>query len=151
MKPYSYQSCHALHDLKTTTMNISRCTSRMVRTTRDVHNITPSIPIRQRNTSRVRPFSTTRHLRDQHHKQSFNHRLRSAWNGTKIQWKPIPVGLGIAFLGGLQFYRVQAREQERLEQEDKQLDQEGRPKKRERIRPSGPWYEDQTCVINVCC
>ena len=76
-------------------------------------------------------------------------KLRTALRNTKIQWKPIPVGLGIAFLGAVQFYRVRAREKERLQQEHDDFDAEeahqesgeskGKPKRRKRIRPSGPW------------
>lgn len=58
---------------------------------------------------------------------------------TKIQWYQIPVGLGIGFLGLVQFYKVSSRERERSDIED---GQEGTrtPKKRARIRPDGPWY-----------
>ncbi len=68
---------------------------------------------------------------------------------TKIRWYPIPVGLGIGFLGLLQFYKVNEREKARREEEDEaflksvgtgeERDSEGRPKKRQRIRPTGPW------------
>ncbi len=69
---------------------------------------------------------------------------------TKIEWKPIPVALGIGFLGGVQLYRVQQREKKRKEDEDEEAriaeeergqseDSRGRPKRRKRIRPSGPW------------
>jgi phosphatidylserine decarboxylase len=74
---------------------------------------------------------------------------------TKIKWYPIPVGLGIGFLGLVQFYKVNERERLRREVE---WEDEGyvattssgresgeggpgeRPKRRERIRPSGPWF-----------
>lgn len=53
-------------------------------------------------------------------------------------WKPIPVALGIAFLGAFQLYRINKREREevrRLEPDD-----DASPtKRRQRIRPSGPW------------
>ena len=75
----------------------------------------------------------------------FSTRLRAALRDTKVQWRPIPVGLGIASVGGIQLYRVQARERRRREEEDRQ-EEEGladeskpRPKKRKRIKPSGPW------------
>jgi len=108
--------------------------------------------IRQTKSLRLRTFSSSSYRYAQPQKQSFNQRLRHAWNGTPIKWKPIPIGLGIAFLGGLQFYRVQARENARQAEEDKRSaeeggsdrDSEGRPKKRKRIRPSGPWY------VSVC-
>lgn len=59
---------------------------------------------------------------------------------TKIQWYQIPVGLGIGFLGLVQFYKVQSREQEkRRELQDGFV--EGKiPRPRPRIRPEGPWY-----------
>ena len=80
----------------------------------------------------------------------FRTRLRSALRKTKIEWRPIPVALGVGFLGGVQFYRVQQRENRRLEEEaheearlaeenDKDGELKGRPKKRKRIKPSGPW------------
>ncbi|KAI2609265.1 phosphatidylserine decarboxylase [Hypoxylon sp. NC1633] len=70
--------------------------------------------------------------------ERFGSRLRKALNNTKVQWYPIPVGLGIGFLGFVQFYKTQAREKERLEREAAEGDGV-RPKKRPRIRPDGPW------------
>jgi phosphatidylserine decarboxylase len=78
----------------------------------------------------------------QHHrKESFRSRLNEALKNTKIEWKPIPVALGVSFLGAWQFYRVQRREKhtQRELDEAQELDPSGKPKKRERIRPSGPW------------
>ncbi|OTB05211.1 hypothetical protein M426DRAFT_320025 [Hypoxylon sp. CI-4A] len=71
-------------------------------------------------------------------KERFGSRLRSALKDTKVRWYPIPVGLGIGFLGLVQFYKTQAREKERLERESSEFDG-ARPKKRARIRPDGPW------------
>ncbi|KAI0006919.1 phosphatidylserine decarboxylase [Xylariaceae sp. FL0662B] len=62
-------------------------------------------------------------------------KLRSRLRETKVQWYPIPVGLGIAFLGVVQFYKVQTRDKERLDNEDDGT----RPKRRPRVRPDGPW------------
>lgn len=60
---------------------------------------------------------------------------------TQIKWYPIPVGLGIGFLGLVQFYKVTAREKEKQrELENGEVGE--RPKKRPRVRPDGPW-----CVI----
>lgn len=84
------------------------------------------------------------------HGGPFRTRLRTALRRTKIEWKPIPVALGIGFLGGVQFYRIQQREKRRKEAEDEEAkiaeeeraqseDSRGRPKRRKRIRPSGPW------------
>ena len=80
----------------------------------------------------------------------FRTRLRTALRKTKVDWKPIPVALGIGFLGAVQFYRVRQREQRRQEEEDEQLrlreeehdteeEKKRRPKRRKRIKPSGPW------------
>ncbi|KAF5680943.1 phosphatidylserine decarboxylase [Fusarium bulbicola] len=68
----------------------------------------------------------------------FSQRLGEAMRNTKIQWYRIPVGLGIGFLGLVQFYKVSSREKERLENEDGQEGSKA-PKKRPRIRPDGPW------------
>ena len=87
------------------------------------------------------------------HSGPFGRRLRVALRDTKIQWKPIPVGLGIGFLGAFQFYRVRQAEKRQQQEEKDALDPDDidtsggedatRPKKRERIRPSGPWYIDR--------
>ncbi|KAK0511820.1 hypothetical protein JMJ35_005670 [Cladonia borealis] len=105
----------------------------------------------QRTRSSAR-FSKSARARQEQQQDSrpFGTKLRTALRNTKIQWKPIPVGLGIAFLGAVQFYRVRQRETRRQYQEDEDdLDGEGRqhdgegnkdrPRKRRRIRPSGPW------------
>ena len=65
--------------------------------------------------------------------------MNSALKRTKIEWKPIPVALGIGFLGVYQFYRIQRRQKYTQAGEDEATESHGRPKKRERIRPSGPW------------
>ena len=80
--------------------------------------------------------------------ESYGSKLGKAWRGTQIQWKPIPIGLGIGFLGFTQLYKVQQREKQRLLEEEENStrngseggpeDPEGKPKKRQRIRPSGP-------------
>src|SRR4051812_16330053 len=41
-----------------------------------------------------------------HYKDSFRTRLRKAFGETKIKWYPIPVGLGIGFLGLAQLYKI---------------------------------------------
>ncbi|RQM08155.1 hypothetical protein DH86_00000601, partial [Scytalidium sp. 3C] len=73
------------------------------------------------------------------YKESFGSRLRKALRETKIQWYQIPVGLGIGFLGLLQFYKVSEREKARIAEEAQDGEKQTRPKKRERIRPTGPW------------
>ncbi|KAK3370128.1 phosphatidylserine decarboxylase proenzyme 1 mitochondrial precursor [Podospora didyma] len=56
----------------------------------------------------------------------------------KFHWYPIPVALGVGFLGVVQFYKVYTREQEK-QQAEEDKGSESRPKKRPRIRPDGPW------------
>ncbi|KAF2816124.1 phosphatidylserine decarboxylase [Mytilinidion resinicola] len=98
-----------------------------------------------RNPAPSRTFAWTKPLleeQQQQTKESFRSRLNAALKSTKIEWKPIPIGLGIGFLGLFQFYRVQQREQ-RIQEEERSSygsgPDGGKPKKRERIRPSGPW------------
>ncbi|KAH0543253.1 hypothetical protein FGG08_002417 [Glutinoglossum americanum] len=77
----------------------------------------------------------------QRHRESFWKRLRFALRNTRIEWYPIPVGLGIGFLGFAQLYRV--RQRKAREEEERRLDrygEDGRPTKRQKIRPSGPWH-----------
>lgn len=75
----------------------------------------------------------------------FRTRLRSALRDTKVEWRPIPIGLGITFLGAAQFYRGRQREKRRKEEEEEheqsqsEAEKSGKPTKRKRIRPSGPW------------
>ncbi|KAL9056656.1 MAG: hypothetical protein Q9162_002827 [Coniocarpon cinnabarinum] len=84
-----------------------------------------------------------------HRKESFSARLRTARGKTPIVWRPIPVSLGIGFLGVWQFYRVRQQQQERSWEQERgfhtssedELQEDGtrRPRKRDRVRPSGPW------------
>ena len=76
---------------------------------------------------------------------SFGSRLRRALKDTKVEWYPIPIGLGIGFLGFTQFYRSQKRAKE-IEDDTGKYGADGndggngnKPTKRKRIRPSGPW------------
>ncbi len=83
----------------------------------------------------------------------FSSRLRDALRNTKVQWYQIPVGLGIGFLGLVQFYKVSRRERERLEHEAHDGEGDDRPRKRPRIRPDGPWCVSpaaQTRGSSVC-
>ena len=87
--------------------------------------------------SHRRTFVASRSQQNQQHhrKQSFRSRLRASLGATKIEWRPIPVGLGIAFLGGWHLYRVQAQARERAREEV-----EGeQPHKRGKAKISGPW------------
>lgn len=103
-----------------------------------VHNPARRVPGSQRS------FTTTKCRMQQHRKEGFGTRLREAL-ATKIQWYPIPVGVGVGFLGFLQFQRVRERERQRIEEEARAYEEEQalsngtRPKRRPRIRPSGPW------------
>ncbi|KAI1334776.1 phosphatidylserine decarboxylase [Xylariaceae sp. FL0016] len=92
----------------------------------------------------AKPFTATSTTSFHHssrrcqYKERFGSRVRSALKDTKVSWYPIPVGLGIGFLGFVQFYKTQAREKERLEREAN--GGEGpKPKKRPKVRPEGPW------------
>lgn len=69
----------------------------------------------------------------------FRARLRTALKQTKVEWRPIPITLGIGFLGAVQFYRVRKREQLKQAAEDEEQQELQRPAKRKRIKPSGPW------------
>ncbi len=71
----------------------------------------------------------------------FSSRLRAALRDSKIQWYPIPIALGVGFLGFVQFYKVTSREKERQKAENGEF--EPIPKKRPRVRPDGPWYRPQ--------
>jgi phosphatidylserine decarboxylase len=66
----------------------------------------------------------------------FSQRLGEALRNSKITWYQIPVGLGIGFLGLVQFYKVSSRERERQRQEDEGIIS---PKPRPKVRPDGPW------------
>ncbi|KAG6008809.1 hypothetical protein E4U21_003838 [Claviceps maximensis] len=83
----------------------------------------------------VRNFSS-----DSGRRSRFSQRLGEALRKSKITWYHIPVGLGIGFLGLVQFYKVTARE-ERKRRDDAEScgNADGRPKRRPRIRPEGPW------------
>lgn len=67
--------------------------------------------------------------------ESFTKRAGRAWRDTKIEWKPIPVALGIGFLGVWQFWRIQKREAADAD------GQTGSVPKRDRIRPSGGGWQ----------
>ncbi|KAJ6263571.1 hypothetical protein Dda_2135 [Drechslerella dactyloides] len=71
------------------------------------------------------------------HQKSFFERLRTAWNDTPIKWYPIPVGLGITFLGFKHYLDVMERERQIAEDERQSMD----PKdpRRRKVRPTGPW------------
>ena len=68
-------------------------------------------------------------------KENFTSRAGKAWRDTKIEWKPIPIVLGVAFLGAFQLYRIQRREAADAESEV------GKIPRRERVRPSGGGWQ----------
>jgi phosphatidylserine decarboxylase len=98
----------------------------------------------RRQLLQTRGFRSSRCLRrqEQGHKseEPFNQRLGTAWRKTKIEWKPIPIGLGIGFLGLLTFWR--ARSREAVQGGGPDADGKRVPK-RERIRPSGGGWQVQ--------
>ena len=106
------------------------------------------------HSSRLFSSSAKLYRQQPNYNESFGTRLRKALAETKIKWYPIPVGLGIGFIGLAQLYRVNEREKARREEEweddgyvrstgtngnSSDADSEGRPKRRQRIRPTGPW------------
>ncbi|WEW54707.1 phosphatidylserine decarboxylase 1 [Emydomyces testavorans] len=103
------------------------------------HNHVKGYPYSQRQ------FSSSRYWQresDQEHgapkaDQSFWSKLRSALSNTKVEWYSIPVGLGIAYLGLVQFYKTQKAEKERQLRESTEEHEE--IPRRKRIRPTGPW------------
>ncbi len=105
-----------------------------------------SVPYSRNFTSSPRHYA--RQDQNQNGRGSFRSRLRTAWGSTRVQWYPIPVGLGIGFLGFAQLFRVRQREKTRQVEEKQQglvagesggVDEDGKPKRRKRVRPSGPW------------
>lgn len=93
-----------------------------------------------RNQIQKRTFSRTRLLRAEQkgpQDEPFGTRLGKAWRNTKIVWKPIPIGLGIAFLGFWQFLRIRSRESVK----EGEADSEKPVPKRQRIRPSGGGWQ----------
>lgn len=83
------------------------------------------------------------HRRSNQQNESSRTRLGPALGSKRIEWYWIPASAGIAFLGGVQFYKVYSREEAKKELDDS--DDGRRPRKRDRVRPSGPW-----CVCNRC-
>lgn len=114
--------------------------------TSHVHPHTATHPLFSSRPCRKFTTSASRYEQQYHRKESFSSRLRAALGQTQIKWYPIPVGLGIGFLGFTQLYKAQQREKARLEEERLEAEggggeqEPGKPKKRKRIRPSGPWY-----------
>lgn len=89
----------------------------------------------QRRSFTSSPRAYRQRVPSQGEKESFTSRAGKAWRNTRIEWKPIPIALGIAFLGAFQLYRIRRREAT-----DADLDV-GQIPRRERIRPSGGGWQ----------
>ena len=122
---------------------------------RQIPNFTQSKRVCRASNPRFFSSSGKLYRQQSGYKDSFGTRLRKALGETKIKWYPIPVGVGIGFLGLGQLYRVNEREKARRREEEWEDDgyvkisgsgedekdgQRGRPRRRERIRPTGPWF-----------
>jgi hypothetical protein len=109
----------------------------------------PSIPHRRINfsiSSRARSQQQQQQQQHNHHRsQSYGSRLKYAFNNAKVEWYTIPAALGIGCLGVMQFYKISRREAARTQEDDRAStyangdDEDPKPKKRPKIRPSGPW------------
>ncbi|KAG0266272.1 phosphatidylserine decarboxylase 1 [Actinomortierella ambigua] len=70
-----------------------------------------------------RSFQSSSKTYSQQHQQqtgqqepsSYFGRIRKAWKETPIKWKPIPIGLGLAFIAFLQYNKIMRREAERYQ------------------------------------
>ncbi|KAL2211903.1 phosphatidylserine decarboxylase [Sarocladium strictum] len=108
-------------DLSRSTRVCSRCTPSHLQPTRRAPNS-------------IRSFASNSGKRPR-----FSQRLGEALRNSKVQWYPIPVGLGIGFLGLVQFYKVSSRESEKQRQLENGEFEEGTPVKRPRVKLEGPW------------
>lgn len=141
------------------------CTPRVLRLRCPSGKVLPSpLPVYpgwicRHSVSSPRSFTSSagrQEYQQQYGRGSFGSRLRTAWRNTKIEWYPIPVGLGIGFLGFAQLYRVRQREKAREAEEENERalsapgdsGEGGKPKKRRKIRPSGPWYANSDRLIH---
>nr|POF23956.1 phosphatidylserine decarboxylase proenzyme 1, mitochondrial [Quercus suber] len=95
---------------------------------------------------RFRTFHHYLHARKEPTSSQSHQSSSDGKSSSSSYWQPIPIALGVAFLGAFQFYRINVRERRRREEElwrsqDPDAEDEGplHPKKRPRIRPSGPW------------
>ncbi|KFA64705.1 hypothetical protein S40285_05269 [Stachybotrys chlorohalonatus IBT 40285] len=117
------------------------------RTLPSVHGRCSGCMLRQATNLAVKPryraqqaANSTRYFSSSSGKRPrFSQRLGEALRNSKITWYHIPVGVGIGFLGLVQFYRVTAREAEKQRELEEIPDGTRTPKRRPRIRPDGPW------------
>lgn len=134
----------AIQAYSVSTMAVTRLHRPLSRLLRPPHQLIAQQQCRTLAASPIR-------LRPQNRKEKFGTRLGTALRGTRIEWYWIPATAGIAFLGGVQFYRVYTREQAAKEEEDRastysdseeweEQEPGKKPKRRKRIRPSGPWH-----------
>ena len=112
--------------------------------TEALHRQAPRSPAQtlQRQLLQKRTFVWTHRLREapkQHEQKRSGQTAGEAWRNTKVQWKPIPIGLGIAFLGAFQLWRIRRREGS-AEESNQQTDGK-RPPRRPRIYPDGGGWQ----------
>lgn len=94
----------------------------------------------QRQSIQRRTFCQSRPLHAKGRpEEAFGKRLGKAWRNTKIEWKPIPIALGVGFLGFFQFYRTRARDSV----QESETDSEKPVAKRQRIYPTGGGWQVQ--------
>lgn len=91
-------------------------------------------------TVRRGPSSTRSFASNSGKRPRFSQRLGDALRNSRIQWYQIPVGLGIGFLGLVQFYKVSSREREKQRQTENGEFEAATPTKRPRVKLEGPWY-----------
>ncbi|KAI9834025.1 MAG: phosphatidylserine decarboxylase 1 [Phylliscum demangeonii] len=95
------------------------------------------------------------HQQQRHSQESYRERLLKALRDTKLEWRPIPVALGIGFLGLAHLYRrrLQADRQAPTNggtgasgsEEDGA--ESGPRRKRPRVRPEGPWIVQAMSIL----
>ncbi|ROT35539.1 phosphatidylserine decarboxylase [Sodiomyces alkalinus F11] len=95
---------------------------------------------RRRNpNSNLNLFSVRSFSQRSQQRPRFSSRLRAALRDSKTQWYQLPIGVGIGFVGLMQFYKVTTREKEKEELDEVTGAAGRKPNGRERIRPDGPW------------
>lgn len=60
--------------------------------------------------SRLFSHSTRNNKNQKYRTKTFTFKLRRALRNTRVQWRPIPVALGVGFLGIFQLYRIQRKD-----------------------------------------
>ncbi|KAI5788943.1 phosphatidylserine decarboxylase-domain-containing protein [Peziza echinospora] len=72
----------------------------------------------------------------QRRRSRFSQRLREALSKTKIEWYPIPIGLGIGYLAFNHFRKIASKKYD----DDGVNEGVENVERRKRIRPDGPWH-----------